>query len=194
MKRKHVKCSGLSFEKSCNANGWRSQGHMAAPGMIDVMIQTPWYFNDHLSNQNFLETTQSLPRFLKNNIFPNSIKAVPGKMRKKDRKLKRLFILIKISKRVTWNCLGNCNSFGYVEVSSQSCVMTWMVAHFTFGLRNDATVNSFHAACTRQQQKQKASKPFLDTFRRPQVIDLWLFLLRSERTNAFSRCDHGLSW
>ena len=37
-------------------------------------------------------------------------------------------------------------SFGYVEVRSESCVVTWMVAHFIFGLRNDETVNSFHAA------------------------------------------------
>ena len=64
------------------------------------------------------------------------MKAVPSKMRKKDRKLKRL---LKISKRITSNYMGkrNCNilSFGYVEVSGYNCVMTWMVAHFIFGLR-----------------------------------------------------------
>ena len=30
--------------------------------------------------------------------------------------------------------------------------------------------------------KNNTSKPFLDTFRRPQMIDLWLFLLRSKWT------------
>ena len=37
MKRKHVKCPDLFLSKSCNVNGRRSQGLMAAPGMI----QTP---------------------------------------------------------------------------------------------------------------------------------------------------------
>ena len=66
MKTKHVKCPGLS-----------SQGLMAAPGMIQN-TQTPWHSNDHLSYQNFSETTHSLPRqyISKTNIFPNSIKAL----------------------------------------------------------------------------------------------------------------------
>ena len=73
------------------------QTPMAVPGMI----QTPWYSNDHLSNQNLSETTQRFARFLKNNIFPNSVKTVPGKMSKKDTKLKRLSIHVKMSRRAT---------------------------------------------------------------------------------------------
>ena len=88
--------------------------------------------------------------------FSNSMKAVPRKMRKKDRKLKRL---PKISKRITSNYMGkrNCNilSFGYVEVSGYNCVMTWMVAHFIFWPSNEATVNSIHAGCIRYKQQQK---------------------------------------
>ena len=41
--------------------------------------------------------------------------------------------------------------------------------------QRDGTVNSFHATCTRclkQKKKKKTSKPFLATFRWPQVIDL----------------------
>ena len=49
-----------------------------APGMI----QTTWFSNDHLSNKNLSETTQSLARFFKNKIFLHSVKAVPGKMSK----------------------------------------------------------------------------------------------------------------
>jgi len=49
---------------------------MAAPGMIIFPIKT---FQKQL-----------IARFFKNNIFPYSLKAVPDKMRRKDRKLKRL--------------------------------------------------------------------------------------------------------
>ena len=38
-------------------------------------MQTHWYLNDHLFNQNLSETTQSPARFFEN-------KAVPGQMRK----------------------------------------------------------------------------------------------------------------
>ena len=67
--------------KSCNVNGGRSQWLMVAPGVI----QTPWYSNDHLSNQNIWETSKSLARFFFHVriLFPYSVKAVPGKMRKK---------------------------------------------------------------------------------------------------------------
>jgi len=82
MKRKHVKFSGLFLRKSCNANCGGSQGLMAAPGMIRN-TQTPCYSNDHISYQNFSETTESLQRFFKNDIFQNSLKDVLGKMRKK---------------------------------------------------------------------------------------------------------------
>ena len=73
-----------------------------------------------------------------------------------------------------------------------------MVAHFILGLRNDTTVNSFHAACTRckqqqQQQQQQTSKPTLDTFRRPQMIDLFLFSVRSKQTNTGCRCGYRLN-
>ena len=80
------------------------------------------YSNDHLSHQNLSETTQTLARFFKNNLFPFSLKAVRDKMRGKDRKLKRLSILAKISKCNTSNSMGKQNynilSFGYTEVSS----------------------------------------------------------------------------
>ena len=39
--------------------------------------------------------------------------------------------------------------------------------------RRDGT--SFHVACTRCKQNKNTSKSFLDTFRRPQMIDLWPF-------------------
>ena len=71
MERKHVKYSGL-FSWS----GRRS------PEPCPGMRQTPWYSNDHLSNQNLPETTQSLERYFKHDIFSNSVKAVPGKVRK----------------------------------------------------------------------------------------------------------------
>ena len=70
---------------------------MAAPGMIQN-TQTPCYSKDHISYQNFSETTEILSRFFKNDIFPNSMKGVLGKMRKKDRKHERLSTLTKISK------------------------------------------------------------------------------------------------
>ena len=120
MKRKHVRWSGIFLWKSCNANGRISQGLMAAPDMIQ---NTPWYSNDHLSYQNVSETTWSVPRFFKNNIFPNSMKAVPGKMRKKDTKLTRLSI--QISKRVKSNYMGkrqyNILSFGSLRSWRDFC-------------------------------------------------------------------------
>ena len=52
--------------KSCNVNCRSCQGLMAASGMI----QTPWYSKDHSSqNLSETETTQSLTKFFKNNIF-----------------------------------------------------------------------------------------------------------------------------
>ena len=66
-----------------------------------------------------------------------------------------------MSKRITSNYMGMRNyhilSFSYVEVSGYNSVMTWMVTHFIFGLRDDATVNSIHAACIRCKQQQKLS-------------------------------------
>ena len=88
---------------------------MAAPGMIQNN-QTPCYSNDHISYQNFSETTESLPRFFKNDIFPNSMKGVLGKMRKKDRKHERLSTLTKISK-VRGKTRLQYPKFWHVEVS-----------------------------------------------------------------------------
>ena len=68
-----------------------------------------------------------------------------------------------------------------------------MVVHFILGLRNDTTVNSFHATCTRCKQQQQTSKPTLDTFRRPQMIDLFLFSVRSKQTNTGCRCGYRLN-
>ena len=92
---------GLFLWKSCNVNGRRSQRLMAAPGMIIFPIKT---FQKQL-----------IARFFKNNIFPYSLKAVPDKMRRKDRKLKRL----SMGKR-------GCNilSFGYVEAAAK--VASWL--------------------------------------------------------------------
>ena len=66
VKRKHVKCSGLFHSESCNVNGRRSQGLMAAPGMI----QTP-------------RNNSKSCKILKNNILPYSVKVVPGKNKRK---------------------------------------------------------------------------------------------------------------
>ena len=69
--REHLHVEWLLFFvlfpwKSCNVKGRRCQGLMAAPGMI----QTPWYSKDHSSqNLSETETTQSLTKFFKNNIF-----------------------------------------------------------------------------------------------------------------------------
>ena len=69
--REHLHVEWLLFFvlfpwKSCNVNGRRSQGLMAASGMI----QTPWYSKDHSSqNLSEIETTQILTKFFKNNIF-----------------------------------------------------------------------------------------------------------------------------
>ena len=145
VKRKRVKFSGLFLRKSCNFIGGSSQGLMAAPGML----QTPWYSNDHLSNQNLSETTQSLERFLKNNIFPYSVKVVPGKMRKTHRKLKRLPILAMIPKRITSN-MGNPKFWlrgGQrlkLRQKSDGCPLRFWPLE-----RRDGTVNSFHATWTR---------------------------------------------
>ena len=45
--------------------------------------------NNRVSNQNLSETAQNPARFFENNTLAHSVKAVPGKMRKKDRKLKK---------------------------------------------------------------------------------------------------------
>ena len=52
----------------------------------------------------------------------------------------------------------------------------------------DATRRKIHS--TQQANKTKSSKPSLDNFRRPQMIDLCLFLLRRKRSNACSHCGH----
>ena len=111
VKRKHVKCFGLFLWKSCHVNCRRSQGLMSAPGMI----QTPWYSNDHLSNQNLSETSQSLARFFKNNnYFSKFGESCAWKNGKKDRKLK-------ISKHVRSNFMGkrDCNILSFWLRGSQ---------------------------------------------------------------------------
>ena len=75
---------------------------MAAPGIrkhLDI-------FYDHLSESSLLETTQSLVRFFKNNIFSYSVKAMPGKMRKKEKNSKDCPSDAKISRHVTSNYMG----------------------------------------------------------------------------------------
>ena len=69
--REHLHVEWLLFFvlfpwKSCNVNSRRCQGLMAAPGMI----QTPWYSKDRSSQSlSETETTQSLTKVFKNNIF-----------------------------------------------------------------------------------------------------------------------------
>ena len=97
-------------------------------------------FYDHLSESSLLETTQSLVTFVKNNIFSYSVKANAWQNEKKRQKLKRLTIRRQdIQTRhveLHGKTLGkrDCNiliiSFGYMEVSGKSGIMTWMVAHF----------------------------------------------------------------
>ena len=171
--RKHVKCSGLSLWKKLSRKLYKFQGLMATPGMI----QTPWYSNDHVSNYNLSETTQSL------SIFAESY----AQLNEKNRKLKRLSILAKISKRITSD---------HVELHRKKRLQYpkfWLRGgqrlklrhdldgcplHFWPAEGRDGTVNLFYATCTRCKKK-KTSKPSLDT--------LWLFLLQIQRTNACSR-------
>ena len=80
-----------------------------------------------------------------------------------------------MSKGITSNYMGMRNyhilSFGYVEVSGYNCVMTWMVAHFILAFeRSDGKFDPRWMYTI--QTTTKTSKPFLDNFRRPQMIDL----------------------
>ena len=109
--REHLHVEWLLFFvlfpwKSCNVNGRRCQGLMAASGMI----QTPWYSKDHSSqNLSETETFQSLTKFFKT-IFFIFGESCAGEMRKKNRKLKKLPILAKISKHVTSYVLATWRS------------------------------------------------------------------------------------
>ena len=90
--REHLHVEWLLFFvlfpwKSCNVNGRRCQGLMAAPGMI----QTPWYSKDHSSqNLSETETTQSLTKFIKNNIFHIRWKLCRWNERKKKQKTQKI--------------------------------------------------------------------------------------------------------
>ena len=110
--REHLHVEWLLFFvlfpwKSCNVNCRSCQGLMAASGMI----QTPWYSKDHSSqNLSETETTQSLTKFFKNNIFHIRWKLCRWNEKKKNRKLKKLPILAKISKHVTSYVLATWRS------------------------------------------------------------------------------------
>ena len=110
--REHLHVEWLLFFvlfpwKSCNVNCRSCQGLMAASGMI----QTPWYSKDHSSqNLSETETTQSLTKFFKNNIFHIRWKLCRWNEKKKTRKLKKLPILAKISKHVTSYVLATWRS------------------------------------------------------------------------------------
>ena len=135
VKRKLIKCSGLFHWETCNVKGRRSQGLMAAPGMI--------------------EDNSKSCKILKNNIFPYSVTVVPGKnKRKTHRKLKRLAILAKIPKRITSN-LGNPKFWlrgGQrlkLRHDSDGCPLRlWPLE------RREGTLNSFHATRTRCSKKK----------------------------------------
>ena len=89
--REHLHVEWLLFFvlfpwKSCNVNGRRCQGLMAASGMI----QTPWYSKDHSSqNLSETETTQSLTKFFKT-IFFIFGESCAGEMRKKKQKTQKI--------------------------------------------------------------------------------------------------------
>lgn len=123
---------------------------IASTGMIQN-TQTPWYSNDHISDQNFSETIVSFPRFFENNIFPNSMK----------------LCLVKWAKRIenTQDCSPSPRYPNYMGKRDCNGGQPLKLRHERL------------AACTRckQQQQQQISKPFLDNFRGPKVIDHWLF-------------------
>ena len=110
--REHLHVEWLLFFvlfpwKSCNVNGRRCQELMAAPGMI----QTPWCSKDHSSQSlSETETTQSLTKVFKNNIFHIRWKLCRWNEKKKNRKLKKLPILPKMSKHVTSYVLATWRS------------------------------------------------------------------------------------
>ena len=139
VKRKQIKCSGLFHWETCNVKGRRSQGLMAAPGLIEAP-----------------RNNSKSCKILKNNIFPYSVKVVPGKnKRKTHRKLKRLAILAKIPKRITSN-LGNPKFWlrgGQrlkLRHDSDGCPLRlWPLE------RREGTLNSFHATRTRCSKKKK---------------------------------------
>ena len=158
--------------KSCNVNGGRSQWLMVAPGVI----QTPWYSNDHLSNQNIWETSKSLARFFFHVriLFPYSVKAVPGKMRKK------------------------------IE-SSKDCPSTWLRRGQRLKLRRDLDGcplyfwpserrNGRFVPCCMHTMQTKNFKAFPWYFQKTKNDRSLTFLLRSERTNVCSRCRHKLNY
>ena len=187
MKRKHVKCFGLFLWKSCHVNCRRSQGLMSAPGMI----QTPWYSNDHLSNQNLSETSQSLARFFKNNnYFSKFGESCAWKMGKKIENSR----YPNTSGRTSWEKETAISwVFGYVEVSGLSCVMTWIGCplHFWPSERRDGKFvpRCMYTMKTNQQTK-KHFRAFPYLFQNTTNDRFLTFLLRSMRTNACSHCGH----
>ena len=117
----------------------------------------------------------SLARFYKNNVFPYSLKALPDKMRRKYRKLKRLSkISPRFPLRTTWENKTAISKF-------------WLFGGQRLKLHHDVDGCPLHFSPSEwpdskfelDANKNNTSKPFLDTFRKPQMIDLWLFLLRS---------------
>ena len=155
-------------------------------------------FYDHLSESSLLETTQSLVRFVKNNIFSYSVKANVWQNEKKKTKTQKIVHPTprypETNVELHGKTLGkrDCNilivSFGYMEVSGKSGIMTWMVAHFRQW--SSEWRDGKFVPCGMYTMQTIKSKRFLDTFRRSQMIDRWLFLLWSRRTNACSRCGH----
>ena len=129
-KRKHRNCSGPFHWKSCDGNDKCSQGLTAAP----CKIQTHWYSNDHLSNP--IKTFQK-----QLNIWR---KMCLVKWEEKIENSKDCPSSPRYPNASRWTKWENETRISYV--SGLSCVITWKVAQFIFGLRCDATKNSFHAA------------------------------------------------
>ena len=174
--RKHVKCSGFFPWKSCDVNVTLSQGLLAAP----AMIKTNWYFNDHLFNQNLSGTPQSCKIFPEQYIFVFSWSCAWLNDENKNRNLKR------------WSIHPRQNiQMRQVEPNGK----TILLFPISFGLdccllyiwhleRPKGKLVPHYTRC----KGKKPSNPFLDSIKRPQMIDRWLFLLKSKRNNACSGC------
>ena len=169
---------------------------------VDI-LEDWWLFREWYSNEFTFpirtfqkNATHSPARFFKNIFFHIRWKLCVWQ-NEKNWKLKRFSFLAKISKSITSNYKGkgDCNilSFDYMEVKVK--VASWLVWLSTSFLAFGTTPwyrEFVMYPMQRRKRKKKTSKPWLNTFRWPQMIHLLLFLL-SKRTNACSRCGQTRS-